>query len=116
LLSISETIRGDIQTQVDTLKQVFNDLSDVMSSDSTEENKDQIYANLMISVKNLMSDQHIVNKNFLDDFTKLRTVLEEFDTNWCNLSENEKERPLKYTNISVISMCWVIWVIVQAKL
>ena len=92
-LSISETIRGDTQTQVDTLKQVFNDLSDVMSSDSTEENKDKIYANLIISVKNLMSDQHIVNKNFLDEFTKLRTfLLEEFDTNWCNLSENEKER------------------------
>jgi predicted Zn-dependent peptidase len=53
-LSISETIRGDTQTQVDTLKQVFNDLSDVMSSDSTKENKDKIYANLMISVKNLM--------------------------------------------------------------
>jgi O-phosphoseryl-tRNA(Cys) synthetase len=51
-LSISETIRGDTQTQVDTLKQVFNDLSDVMSSDSTEENKDKIYANLIISVKN----------------------------------------------------------------
>jgi O-phosphoseryl-tRNA(Cys) synthetase len=66
-LSISETIRGDTQTQVDTLKQVFNDLSDVMSSDSTEENKDKIYANLIISVKNLMSDQHIVNKYFLDD-------------------------------------------------
>jgi hypothetical protein len=33
-LSISETIRGDTQTQVDTLKKVFNDLSDVMSSDS----------------------------------------------------------------------------------
>jgi hypothetical protein len=78
---ISETIRGDTQTQVDTLKQVFNDLSDVMSSDSTEENNDKIYANLMISVKNLMSDQHIVNKNFLDEFTKLRTfLLEEFDT------------------------------------
>jgi O-phosphoseryl-tRNA(Cys) synthetase len=69
-LSISETIRGDTQTQVDTLRQVFNDLSDVMSSDSTEENKDKIYANLMINVKNLMSDQHIVNKNFLDEFTK----------------------------------------------
>jgi O-phosphoseryl-tRNA(Cys) synthetase len=55
-LSISETIRGDTQTQVDTLKQVFNDLFDVMSSDSTEENKDKIYANLIISVKNLMSD------------------------------------------------------------
>jgi hypothetical protein len=48
-----------------TLKQVFNDLSDVMSSDSTEENKDKIYANLMISVKNVMFDQNIVNKNFL---------------------------------------------------
>jgi hypothetical protein len=47
-LSISETIRGDTQTQVDTLKQVFNDLSDVMSSDSTEENKDKIYANHII--------------------------------------------------------------------
>ena len=47
----------------------------------------------MISVKNLMSDQHIVNKNFLDEFIKLRTfLLEEFDTNWCNLSEIEKER------------------------
>jgi hypothetical protein len=35
-------------------------------------------------------DEH---KNFLDEFTKLRTfLLEEFDTNWCNLSENEKER------------------------
>jgi hypothetical protein len=32
-LSISETIRGDTQTQVDTLKQVFNDLSDVMTVD-----------------------------------------------------------------------------------
>jgi hypothetical protein len=64
-----------------------------MSSDSTEENKDQIYATLMISVNNLMSDQHIVNTNFLDEFTKLRTfLLEEFDTNRCNLSENEKER------------------------
>ena len=50
-LSISETILGDTQTQVDTLNQVFNDLSDVMSSDSKEENKGQIYANLMISVK-----------------------------------------------------------------
>jgi hypothetical protein len=28
-LSISETIRGDTQTQVDTLKQVFNDLSGI---------------------------------------------------------------------------------------
>jgi hypothetical protein len=87
-LSISETIRGDTQTQVDTLKQVFNDLSD-----SREENKENNYTNLMISVKNLMSDQHIVHKNFLDEFTKLRTfLLEKFDTNWCNLSENEKER------------------------
>ena len=42
-LSISETIRGDTQTQVDTLKKVFNDLSDVMSSDSMKENKDKIY-------------------------------------------------------------------------
>ena len=48
-LSISKTILGDTQTQVDTLKQVFNDLSDVMSSDSKEENKGQIYPNLMIS-------------------------------------------------------------------
>ena len=64
-----------------------------MSSDPTEENKDKIYANLMISVKNVMFDQNIVNKNFLDEFTKLRTfLLEEFDTNWCNVSENEKER------------------------
>jgi O-phosphoseryl-tRNA(Cys) synthetase len=68
-LSISEAIRGDTQTQVDTLNQVFNDLSDVMSSDSTEENKDQIYANLMISVKTLMFDQHIVNTKLLDEFT-----------------------------------------------
>jgi hypothetical protein len=60
------------------LKQVFNDLSD-----STEENKENNYTNLMISVKNLMSDQHIVHKNFLDEFTKLRTfLLEKFDTNW----------------------------------
>jgi hypothetical protein len=29
-LSISETSSGDTQTQADTLKQVFNDLSDVM--------------------------------------------------------------------------------------
>jgi uncharacterized protein YoxC len=54
-LSISETICGDTQTQVDTLKQVFNDLSDVMSSDSTEENKDKIYANLMISFRALLA-------------------------------------------------------------
>jgi hypothetical protein len=57
----------------------------------------KIYANLMISVKNLMSDQHIVNKNFLDEFTKLRTfLLEEFDTNWCNLSENGFDQELKF--------------------
>jgi hypothetical protein len=102
-LFISKTIRGDTQTQVDTLKQVFNDLSDVMSSNSTEKNKGQIHANFMISVKNLISDQHIVNKIFLDDLTKLRTfLLEECDTNWCNLSENEG---LSNTPIFLSSPC-----------
>jgi hypothetical protein len=57
----------------------------------------------MISVKNLMSDQNIVNKIFLDEFTKLRTfLLEEFDTNWCNLSENEG---LSNTPIFLSSPC-----------
>ena len=114
-LSISEAIRGDTQTQVDTLNQVFNDLSDVMSSDSTEENKDQIYANLMISVKTLMFDQHIVNKKLLDEFTIL-FFLKSLMLTGVICRKMRKREPLKYTNISVISMCLVIWVILQTKL
>jgi hypothetical protein len=37
------------------LKQVFNDLSDVMSSDSAKENKGKIYANPMLQ-KSVLSD------------------------------------------------------------
>jgi len=63
-LYISETIRGDSQTQVDTLEQVFNDLSDVMSSNSTEENKGQIYTNLMLqkSVLSDINDENVYQK------------------------------------------------------
>ena len=48
-LYISETIRGNTQTQVDTLKQVFNDLSDVMLSDSTEFTKLRTFLLLILT-------------------------------------------------------------------
>jgi hypothetical protein len=49
------------------LKQVFNDLSDVMSSDSAKENKGKIYANPMLQ-KSVLSD--INDENVYQEIVK----------------------------------------------
>ena len=90
-LSMSENLCGDTKTQLDTAKEIFSELSDLISNSDDEIEKN--YAHLLISIKNLMSDQHIVNKNFYDEFVKLRTdLLEKFDSNWNTMSEIEKQK------------------------
>ncbi|VDH89643.1 Hypothetical predicted protein [Mytilus galloprovincialis] len=61
-LAMNENVRGDTQTQVETIKENFLEIANLVSQSNEDINEN--YAKLMLSIKNMMSDQHIVNKNF----------------------------------------------------
>ncbi|XP_076089448.1 uncharacterized protein LOC143059771 [Mytilus galloprovincialis] len=90
-LAMNENVRGDTQTQVETIKENFLEIANLVSQSNEDINEN--YAKLMLSIKNMMSDQHIVNKNFYDEFVKMRSeLLQKFESNWDTMSENEQEK------------------------
>lgn len=114
-LSMSENIRGDTQTQVDKTKDIFMELADLLSS-SNEENEN-MYAKLVISIKNMMSDQHIVNKNYFDEFIKLRTsLIRKIDSNWEKCPKVKRPGHPRFISGFVTYMFYLIWEKVQIKL
>ena len=82
-LGLSQMLTGSAQQTLDVFKQILSDFQQTVGS--------QAKAKLVTSIKNTMSDRHIVQKNFnclLEEYRAL--ILSEVITSWNELSFEEQ--------------------------
>ena len=83
---------GDAQTQLNTLKEVVNDLGESVGDD------DHFIKKVFCSIKNLMSDRCATQKKFNKIFSEFRcSVLPDIVTNWDTLT-SEHQQKMKTVN------------------
>lgn len=93
-LGIVETLKGDTKTQMEELKQAIADYSEIISCNNQQ--AEITFNKLILSLRNLMTDQHIVNKKFREDFESLRrSLLEKCVSGWDKLSEAEQQKSVR---------------------
>ena len=86
VLGINEMSSGDTETQFSSFKSLLTDLEECI-------NDDNFLNKAVCSIKNVMSDRHIVQKNFNKVLQEYRTsVLPSVKSNWNELSELEKSK------------------------
>ena len=85
---LREMASGDTQTQLDALQSILKEVEDsLVGSVSDVEKK------IVQSIKNVMSDRHIVQKIFNKIFQEYRaTVLPDVIKDWANLNEEVKTK------------------------
>ena len=85
---LREMASGDTQTQLDVLQSILKEVEDsLVGSVSDVEKK------IVQSIKNVMSDRHIVQKSFNKIFQEYRaTVLPDVIKDWANLNEEVKTK------------------------
>ena len=100
---LREMASGDTQTQLDALQSILKEVEDsLVGSVSDVEKK------IVQSIKNVMSDRHIVQKIFNKIFQEYRaTVLPDVIKDWANLSEEVKTK-IKQVNEFFCGMHYVV--------
>ena len=91
VLGMRPMATGDSQTQMDVLKQILEEIEKVCNGSETDMAK-----KIIVSVKNTMSDRHIVQKKFNLLLEKYRSdVLPEIIEGWTELSVEEQNNSKK---------------------
>lgn len=90
-LGIQEMSDGSALCYLDTFRDVLSDMAALLAeSDQTVTSK---VSQLVMSIKNVMTDRHVVNRSFVDQLTKWReVVLPLAAENAENLSETERAK------------------------
>ncbi|XP_069103061.1 putative leucine-rich repeat-containing protein DDB_G0290503 [Argopecten irradians] len=82
---------GDTDSYIEATVNTVEELASALTDDENE--KKTYVANLMMKIKNLMTDRHIVNKCYQHKFENLRKQYgEEIIDNWDTLTEDEKNK------------------------
>ena len=93
-IGIQEMARGDTASFVETLSLLFKDLAEIYTDDADRIN--QIQAEMVVKVKNLMTDRHIVNKTFKEKFEEYRRDLfEKHLQDFRTLPQDQQDRFVK---------------------
>ena len=91
---IREVSSGDTKTQLNVLIDIFSEIEE--SLQSSEEN---VSNKIISSIKNIMSDRHIVQKKINAVFQNYRaSVLPTLFENWDTFSENIQENFIKFND------------------
>lgn len=82
-LGISEMVRGDTLSFMTMIRNIFKEMSDLVSDNKCESEKKT--AALLSKIKNLMTDRHVVNSSLKECLEKWKTeclplVIENFDS------------------------------------
>ena len=82
-VGISELVQGTADSFFTMIKEIFNNLGELAGSD--KENKDKKAAEILLKVKNMMTDRHVVNSSLKNMLEKWRTdclplIIENFNT------------------------------------
>ena len=91
-LSMTETCDSDAEAQMAELQRIIQDAVKASSSDNSWESK---ATEMFLKIRNLMTDQHIVNKKFKTDMESKRKEILEKNENWYNLSEKEQDHAVR---------------------
>ena len=97
-------LTGSAQQTLDVFKQILSDFQQTVGS--------QAIAKLVTSIKNTMSDRHIVQKNFnclLEEYPAL--ILPEVITSWHDLSSEEQHSMSSLNNFFMGYTCSLEWMI-----
>lgn len=101
---------GDTDTQLAVLKQILHEIEESMENSETN-----VAKKIVSSIKNLMSDRHIVQKNFNKLFQGYRaTTLPEVVKGWDDLSEADKNN-LERVNDFFCGMHFVVGLADQSE-
>ena len=83
--------RGDTASFLETLSLLFKDLAEISTDDA--ERIDELQAQMMANIKNLMTDRHIVNKTFKDKFEEFRRdIFEKHMKDFKSLSRDQQNQ------------------------
>jgi len=86
---IREVASGDTDTQLSVLQSILKEVEEAVENDNSENVSNKI----VCSIKNIMSDRHIVQKKFNTIFQEYRcSVLPHVVTGWKNLNALMKEK------------------------
>jgi hypothetical protein len=97
-VGILEMVRGDTVSFLDTLSSVFKDLAECFSDDSEKVN--ELHAQMIAHVKNLMTDRHIVNKTFKSKFEEYRKELfQKYLKDYADLSEEQQSKLVELNSL-----------------
>ena len=81
-LGLSEMLTGSAENTLDTLKQILNDIELAADKPTSK--------NLLVNIKNTMSDRHIVQKNFNELLESYQSeILPDVISSWKDLSSEE---------------------------
>ena len=103
-LGLSQMLTGSAQQTLDLFKQILSDFQQTVGS--------QAKVKLVTSIKNTMSDRHVVQKNFnclLEEYRAL--ILPEVITSWDDLSSEEQHSISSLNNFFVGYICSLEWLI-----
>jgi hypothetical protein len=96
-LGVSEMLTGDAESYLKETIQLLEEMSEAICE---EEEQEMVKVKLLKSIKNIMTDRHIVNKKFATDLeTMRREIFEELDENWKELSQNQQEKLAKVNGL-----------------
>ena len=100
LLGMEEMLTGSTEQFLSALKKKLQDVAEALSLVSDDSpSKEKLYEDLFVSLKNTMTDRHIVNKTMRNEMEKIREEIFSKDDIWKNQSENEKKEMVKINGL-----------------
>nr|XP_006814531.1 PREDICTED: spindle pole body component 110-like [Saccoglossus kowalevskii] len=90
-LGFQELLSGSADDYMNATIETFEELAQSIAVN--DEEKKNIYAQLILRSKNIMSDRHVVNKKYKSKMEEMReSLLPIFEQNWDSFDENEKTK------------------------
>ena len=101
-VGLRSTGSGDAETQLNVLKEIFEDISDFSSDKS-------FFSKTFSSIKNLMSDRCTTQKKFNRMFSEYRnSIIPDITENWAQLSQNERDKLSKVNEFFCsLNLLWI---------
>ena len=107
---IREVSGGDCETQMNVLKEILKEIEE-----SLQDSESQVSQKICSSIKNIMSDHHIVQKKFNSVFQDFRSnILPDVVHNWDELSQEAKNKLIN-VNSFFCGMHFVVGLADQAE-
>ena len=97
-LAIEDMESGEANCYLDTFRNVLGELADLIIDNI--EQKEKKVGELLVSIKNVMTDRHVVNGSFVQQLMKWRNdVLPEVIQNYQQLPDEDKEKMARINHV-----------------